>query len=459
MIKFIRLVRNEYIKLMMKASTWVMLAILVISCIGVSVISLIAKNQYESYNMYDTVDLEESYKSEIEYLKEVKTDGWETEIELDQYLLDNKIYNDWRVDAANIMFELKYNAGDYGIQNSEEMVREIDSAISDMDWKSYFRTAIDLYERSEELIDNSGGMIQIYQYCLDNAVAPYDKNWKFGVLSELEGSRAQLKAMEESKASGEAVESSEMEKLSDSVKKYEYRMKNNIDFDVSENNSIIDGNYNFWSVFSSSTAIEIFISVIVIIVAGGIVSGEFSSGTIKFLMINPVKRWKILASKYFTVITFGFLLMAASYVISILSSLIFFGADHIGASYISVSGDNVREISGFVYVAGIYLIKSVNMIVMGSLAFAISSLFRSSALAIGISVMALFGGETITMILSQLQFDWGRYLIFSNVDLYSIAVGDSMFAGQTVLGALIVIAIHMIIFLLTAWDGFTRREV
>jgi ABC-2 type transport system permease protein len=176
-------------------------------------------------------------------------------------------------------------------------------------------------------------------------------------------------------------------------------------------------------------------------------------------MKNPVKRWKILTSKYFTSITFGYLAMLAGFIISALSTMLFFGADHLGASFITVSGDTVKEIPGFLYVAESYLLSSVQLVVMGSLAFAISSLFRSSALAIGISVMALFSGNTITLILSQLQFDWGRYLIFSNLDISGIAEGSSMFAGQTVAGALAVIAVHMVIFLLTAWDGFNKREI
>lgn len=457
--KFVNLVKNEYIKLMLKASTWVMLIILLIASVGLSAMALVGQKQDETYNTISSEDLFESYQSEINYLKDVKTEGWEQEVEYNQYLIDNAIEPDWRIDAARIMFEIKYHAADYGISDGDQLISSIDNAVKGMDWKTYFQTAIDLSAKTPELIDSSDGTIKLYQYCLDNSVAPYDKNWKYSVALQLESAKAQLKNFEEQKAAGMQVDAEEMETLEENIKKYEYRLENNIEFDISENNNWTDGVYNFWSVFSTSSMLVSFISVIVIIAAGGIVSGEFSAGTIKFLMINPVKRWKILTSKYFTSITFGYLAMLAGFIISALSTMLFFGADHLGASFITVSGDTVKEIPGFLYVAECYLLSSVQLVVMGSLAFAISSLFRSSALAIGISVMALFSGNTITLILSQLQFDWGRYLIFSNLDLSGIAEGSSMFAGQTVAGALAVIAVHMVIFLLTAWDGFNKREI
>ncbi len=456
--KFINLVKNEYIKLMLKVSTWVMLVILLIASVGLPVMALIGQKQYESYSSDDS-NIIESYQSEINYLKDVKTEGWEKEVELNQYLIDNNIVGDWRNEAARTMFELKYSAAEYGITDYETIVSSIDSAIKDSNWKDYFQTAISLSEKSDTIIDKSSGTLELYKYCLDNSIAPYEKNWKYEVAVQLESSKAQLTTLEEQKASGQSVDASEMENLREQCKKYEYRLDNNIDFDISENNNWMDGKFNFWSVFCTSTSLVTFIGVIVIIAAGGIVSGEFSSGTIKFLMINPVKRWKILVSKYFTALTFGYLAMIAAYIVSALASMTFFGADHLNAAFISVSGDTVKEISGFLYAAKLYLLNSVELIVMGSLAFAISSLFRSSALAIGISVMALFGGSTITLMLGQLQFDWGRYLIFSNLDISAIAEGNSMFAVQTVPFALAVIAVHMVIFLLTAWDGFNKREI
>mgnify|MGYP006897024004 FL=1 len=84
--KFINLVKNEYIKLMLKVSTWVMLVILLIASVGLPVMALIGQKQYESYSSDDS-NIIESYQSEINYLKDVKTEGWEKEVDLNLSLI------------------------------------------------------------------------------------------------------------------------------------------------------------------------------------------------------------------------------------------------------------------------------------------------------------------------------------------------------------------------------------
>src|SRR5699024_1599427 len=47
---------------------------------------------------------------------------------------------------------------------------------------------------------------------------------------------------------------------------------------------------------------ELFIIVIIVMIAGSIVSEEFNKGTIKLLLVKPYSRTKILLSKYITVL-------------------------------------------------------------------------------------------------------------------------------------------------------------
>ena len=69
----------------------------------------------------------------------------------------------------------------------------------------------------------------------------------------------------------------------------EYQLANNI-APVTES--------NIWSFMNDMVASIGFISIFTIIVAAGIVANEFSTGTIKLLLIRPVSRFKILCSKY-----------------------------------------------------------------------------------------------------------------------------------------------------------------
>lgn len=451
MRKFINLVKNEYTKMLSKVSTWVLIGMMLIVSVGCSVLALVGEHSVNTYLGGRTEsECVEYYKSEIDYLKDVKTENWEQEVEKYQYKLDNKIYeDDWRDDACYLYFDLKNNKS---VQ--EAALNEMDSALKNKDWKKFFESALSLSDYLSDAEKN------IYRYCIDNNISPSSDNWKYDIVCSLENDKAALADMDNARENGGEVDTLQYEELSKEAKLYQYRLDNNVSYDISENVSWMEtGKFDFWNVFGSSTAVVSIIGVIIIIISGGIVSSEFSTGTIKFLLINPVKRWKILASKYFTSISFGYVLIFAAYLITMLSSMVLFSADNLSASYLSVSGDTVTSVSGFLYIFLQFMLSSVEMIVMATLAFAISSLARSSALAIGVSVMAYIGGNTIVLLLQQLHFDWGRYLIFSNLSLAGTLNGDTAFAGQTITFNLVIIAVHMVIFIMTAWDGFVRREV
>ena len=68
-------------------------------------------------------------------------------------------------------------------------------------------------------------------------------------------------------------------------------------------------------------------------------------------------------------------------------------------------------------------------------------------------------GSTVTQLLGQLGQDWARFLVFANTDLASISKGYSIFAQHSLTFAVGVLTAHMVVFLLTAWDGFTKRSV
>lgn len=462
--KLVNLIKNEYIKISLKKSTWIMLIILLIGCIGYPFAVKFAEYQLVGDNYSESIEYSiDEYKDQIDYLKDVKTEDWEKLVECVQYKIDHNITDGWRINAVDEMFNVKYNTdGSYAFtqEQTDNYVNSMDSDIESGNWKGYFQTAVELMDAKVTKDAYSQSNKEMYQYCIDNDIRPDENNWKYKTVLEMKEAESEIKNFDESKKAGAYVDSNEYKHFEEIKVKSEYRLQNNIKFDISENTSWINsGEFNFWSVFCTTTMMCSFIGLLVIIIGGGIVSSEFSGGTVKFLLINPVKRWKILFSKYFTTITFGYILIIITYLISAVMSLTVFGADNLSASFISVSDGVAKEIPGFLYVFKNYMLGSVEIVVMASLAFAISSVARSSALAIGVSVMAFFGGNTVMLILSQLNISWARYLIWANVDLSGIIEGSGMFMGQTLTSALAVIAVHMVIFLMIAWDGFTRREV
>ena len=96
---------------------------------------------------------------------------------------------------------------------------------------------------------------------------------------------------------------------------------------------------------------------------------------------------------------------------------------------------------------------------MTMLAFAISALVKGNALAISVSLLAFFSGTLMETILRSFGVDFGRYLIFANLNLPELYAGTEFYAGQTFGFAVMVILCHLIVFGWTAWDAFTRREM
>jgi len=459
LLRFLRLMKNEFIKLSLKISTWIMVIIIVALCVGYSVMCY-AMVKYSDNGMYNNNN-GMNYTGEMEYLEETKPQGWEEQVESLQYLMDNQIYDGWRYTAAADMSSVKAGGKD---KTTTDKVNLIKSAIENNDWKMYFQFKVDennaIYtDTTEREIQNWG-----YTYSLDNNIEPAVGEWKSKVIDELALAKISAYQIESSSQSLSGDVQKEFDTLKDNMKINEYRLENNIEYSVEDIGiSALMGetfSFDIWAMLGMGVQLVSTVGLIVIIIAGGIVASEFSSGTIKFLLINPVKRGKILASKYAVVISITFILLLLMYIIFALMGGVLSGFENVGASNLSVINGKVVEMSGFLFMAKTYLLASINMIVMATLAFTISSLMRSSAVAIGVSIFAMMGGSIIDSILSQvLKVDWGRYLIFSNIDLVNIAQGNSIYEGQTLGFAIAVLAVHMVVFLLAAWDGFVRREV
>ena len=441
--KFFRLVKNEYIKTLKKASTKIMLILIVLAAAGVSILSYaikIANNDFDNYSYEeDQVD----FSQDIADLRVMQSEGYQDEIKLYEYLDANKVKPDsWQaIFALNLPSNIP----------QEQLYNDIlDNVIKENgDWKKACQAL-------KDIVPNDSGAKWEYEYRLENNI-PFGDTWKDETINNISDSKESLVDVQNSK------ETTEIKKLKDSISMNLYRLEHNIDINanasIDEGGMVDSSEINFWSAFSLSTSLVSLIGLLIIIIAGSCVANEFSQGTIKFLLINPVKRWKILMSKYFTIITIGYVMIALLFIMMIPFAGIFLGFDSISAPYLYISDGVVHEMSPFLQIAKLYLLNSVNVVVMATMAFALSSLFKSAALAIGAGVFCMMGGNTVVQILALLKQDWARYLIFANTNLADIYNGQSLFPQHSLTFALIVIAVHMVIFLLTAWDGFTKREV
>lgn len=440
MARFFRLVKNEYIKVFKKLSTKIMIVLIIICALGLSGIALFAKHNMESNN-YSSYDATGDYQETIDWLK--NTNGDPNEIAMWQYLIDNDIdSDDWRYDVLSAVFA-----------NGTGDMSGIKKYLDDNDWRGFCQ-----YRLDNDILTE--GEKWEYQYRLDKDIS-FDKSneKKNDLIMTVANAKNTIATMGDAKSDGQNSRA----KLEDNIKLALYQLDNDKLDNTANQMTLFETDepeqITFWTVFLTSTSLVTVVALLAIVIAGGIVSSEFSQGTVKFLLINPVKRWKILMSKYFTVITVGYIMLCILFVVMIPITGLMHGFDGFSVPYMYVSGGEVKEMPTLLYAAEQYLMKSVEMVVMSTLAFAISSLVRSTALAIGVSVFTMCIGSTVTQLLCQLGQDWARFLVFANTDLASISKGYSIFAQHSLTFAVGVLIAHMVVFLLTAWDGFTKRSV
>jgi ABC-2 type transport system permease protein len=213
-----------------------------------------------------------------------------------------------------------------------------------------------------------------------------------------------------------------------------------------------------WGLVKALSAVMLVVIIVTCIVAGDTVAGEFSAGTIKLLLIRPVSRSKILLSKYISSFLFALLLLAVLFDTAFISGGFLFGFENIDLPYLHVvSNGDVVESPIIIHVLQTYGLACVNLIMSVTIAFMISTVFRSSALAISISIVFLLIGTSTTQLLTQ--YSWAKYILFANTDLTQHIEGRPFFEGMTMSFSLIVLLVYFVIFNALSWGIFKKRDV
>ncbi|MBC2257052.1 ABC transporter permease [Listeria booriae] len=209
-----------------------------------------------------------------------------------------------------------------------------------------------------------------------------------------------------------------------------------------------------------------------IVVASSVVASEFSFGTIKLLLVRPYKRWEILLSKYIVVMLYAVALALFTLLITYLISglLTSFGSLTQDVSGIiptySENGDilnaGLTAINALSTQLGFFLVE---LIFSMSIAFMVSSLLRSQALAVGIGLFLLFinsiaGG--ITLMLAE-KFEWFKYIFVTPlyyINMNSNGMGSTEIDSGLSTGLAIgILAVYYIVFMALSFVFFQKRDV
>ncbi|WP_036937595.1 ABC transporter permease [Pseudobacteroides cellulosolvens] len=206
--------------------------------------------------------------------------------------------------------------------------------------------------------------------------------------------------------------------------------------------------------------------LLMIILSADIVSGELSGGTIKLLLVRGVSRWKILLSKYITIILLEALVMFFVLILTIGVSGIFFGyggwTTPVVTGFKVVAGklvtSDVVNVPQWKYLMMTYGLAYFVAVVVGSVSFMISTLVRSTAASIGIVLSTLIGGSLLTTFLE----DWKlpRYFFTANLKLTDYISGSlHPIEGMNMAFSLAVLSAWILLSVVVSFGYFTKRDI
>jgi ABC-2 type transport system permease protein len=216
--------------------------------------------------------------------------------------------------------------------------------------------------------------------------------------------------------------------------------------------------YSVWSFVKDSSQLIVLAGLFIIIVAAGIVASEFNWGTIKLLLIRPINRTKILLSKYLTVLLYAIFMLSILFVFSTILGAILFGMPDEAVLYLNYNNGQVTEQNIVVHLLIYYGLSSIDMIMLVTMAFMISSVFRNSSLAIGLSLFLLFTGGQFTTLLAM-KFTWAKYILFANTDLMQYVEGAPLVEGMTLSFSVLMLLAYFALFQFLAFFVFQKRDI
>lgn len=213
--------------------------------------------------------------------------------------------------------------------------------------------------------------------------------------------------------------------------------------------------------------------IILILIAGSSIAQEMATGSIKSLIIAPVRRWKIFLAKLLSIITWfiaGSVLLVG---ISTLVTLAIFGS-HALPNYLFVSGGTIQSIPYFLYMILHFFVDSLPLFVYLMIAFMISCLTKNTGVAVGVSIGMVLSVNLPSLIISMFgEKNWIDLLPSSNMTItkrvfpfadlmYSddLMISESFeITSHTLQFSLIYVAILIFILFMIAYDAFTKKDI
>ena len=483
-----RLIKNELIKIFKKKTIYITMLLVFLLIIFMNIIIKASSNSYSSAYMYS-----ESYMNSLkDELSELNPENpsditlyinLKSEIELNELMYKYKD-SEWKLSVINeriAPYITEKNNYMYGESKDENQVTKINNKIDELmtkinddDWE-YFakedlenanKTIEDLNFKKSQTVDSEvlkSLNSEIENAKIDKEIAslrlekkiPYGSDYLNTAIMTYKSSSSTI--IEYDNVENRELEYEEQKQYNKALENREeskYIIETGID--VNKTDSLKFILQNFYSQFG------IFLIVVIIMIAGTIVSEEFNKGTIKLLLVKPYTRNKILASKFITTLIIIAFVIITTIIMQILAGGILFGFDSLNLPVIAYNFNTnvLQEINIFAYLGMQTLMQLPMIILLATLAFAISTIFSNSAIAITISLLGYMSSAIINQLIIGYNISFMKYFVTMNWDLSQYLFGSlPNMQGMNMLMSIITCIIYLAIMLIPTFIIFKKRNI
>lgn len=456
----INLIKNEIYKILHKKGTFI---VLIITALFITLVSYLIGHE-KVYN----VSTEMYYNGDTESVAENKTNQEMNEL---RKKYNNKTWQYYVLDdvyavIGNYNYAKEGNYLDKSLENEYDAIKK---ALDNNDWKYFVNVKTDSLK--EELKN--------YEESLKNATsdkAKKDIEAQIYVINiAIEMNEYRLK--ENVKYGNDYINTAinDITSLASSVKSYETttdeEIKSQLEYNVKnyyksryilENKEDINNEQDLRFIMTNFYSEYMFLILVFgVMIAGAIVSEEYNKGTIKSLLITPYKRKTILFSKFITVIVLTIIFIIISYLMQIIIGGLFLGfgslSNHVVEYNLATKSLEIMSFSKYMLIYTIANLPQILLLV--TLAFAVSTIVGNTAFAIVITFAGVIGSSIINMFASAYKIKILNYFVTTNWDFNYYLFGGISPYGTSLVHAIIVCIVYFLIMVITSFIVFNKKNI
>ncbi|ADH98458.1 ABC transporter permease [Salisediminibacterium selenitireducens] len=206
---------------------------------------------------------------------------------------------------------------------------------------------------------------------------------------------------------------------------------------------------------------DLFIPLLIVVVTADLVSSERSAGTIKMLLTRPVERWRILLSKWLTMVMSVSLIVLFISLVSVLIAGVMFGFGGWTHPIIAAFSRGPGELTVLPHWQYIVMAGGLTWfaaVAVGSLTFLLSVLLKSTAAVMGFMLAALISGTILSVFIGS--WESAKYLFMVNLRLTGYLGGHTPpVEGMTLLFSTMVLFVWGAVATAIAFRRFNRMDM